>query len=625
MKSKGLLLIFLFSALFSVAQNSDSIWVYSNYIKKQETIKMRDGIKLFTTIYEPKDQKEKHPILMVRTPYSCAPYEPGEISGRLWKTYLIEYLKEGYIFVIQDVRGRWMSEGVYEDVRPFIKNKKPKETDESTDTYDAIDWLVKNVKNNNGNVGVFGISYPGFYATEASLSNHPALKAVSPQAPVTEWFLGDDFHHNGALAIMDAFSFYYSFGMPRPKPTKVGNPGFDFPVKDNYAFYLRTGAFKNFEQLFTDSIRFWKQLSQHPNYDQFWKQRDARSGCYNVKPVMMVVGGLFDAEDCYGAWNLYKALKKQSPQTNSRLVMGPWSHGGWGGRANGGNLGNVLFGAKHSEWYQKNIEIKYFNYYLKGKGSIEDLANATVFFSGENKWYTFDNWPPVSEAKALYFQESGGLSFNKPTMEKSFSKYTSDPKKPVPYADGIHLGRTKEYMIDDQRFASRRTDVITFQTDILAEDVKVGGVLKAFLKTSISTTDADFVVKLIDVFPDDFKYDSLYCCKEEKFDAPMGGYQMLVRGEIMRGRYRKSFENPEAFTPMKVEDVNFELPDVAHTFKKGHRIMVQIQSSWFPLFDRNPQEFVNIYTCNDTDFRRADIWIFHNSSSASYIELPIIK
>lgn len=625
MSFKSILLVFLFSVSVSFAQNADSIWVANNYSKKEVTIKMRDGINLFTTIYEPKDQKEKHPFLMVRSPYSCAPYGKDSISPRLYKTYLIEYLKEGYIFVVQDVRGRWMSEGVYEDVRPFIKNKKPKDIDESTDTYDAIDWLVKNVKNNNGNVGVFGISYPGFYATEAALCNHPSLKAVSPQAPVTEWFLGDDFHHNGALAIMDAFGFYYGFGMPHPKPTKKHGAGFSFPIQDNYSFYLRTGAFKNFEKLFADSIRFWYQLSKHPNYDQFWKDRDARSGCYNIKPAMMVVGGLFDAEDCYGAWNLYKAIQKQSPQTNNRLVMGPWSHGGWGGRATGGNLGNILFGAKHSEWYQKNIEIKFFNYYLKNKGSVDDLAKANIFFSGENKWYTFDNWPPASEPKSLYLGEGGNLSFNKPTQESSFTKYTSDPKKPVPYADGIHLGRTKEYMVDDQRFAGRRTDVITFQTEILTNDVKIGGVLKAFLKTAITGTDADFVVKLIDVFPDDFKYDSLYCCKEEKFDKNMSGYQMLVRGEIMRGRYRKSFEDPEAFTPNKVEDVNFELPDVAHTFKKGHRIMVQIQSSWFPLFDRNPQKFVNIYTCEDTDFAPCDISIYHNYGNASYIELPIIK
>lgn len=589
-------------------------------------IKMRDGIKLFTAIYEPKDNSEKHPILIVRTPYSCGPYGETNFSPRLYRTYWKDYLREGYILVIQDVRGKYMSEGVYEDVRPYIKNKKNKtDIDESTDAYDAIDWLVKNVKNNNGNVGTFGISYPGFYATMTALSNHPNLKAVSPQAPVTEWFLGDDFHHNGAFAIMDAFGFYYSFGMPRPVPTTSGSPGFTFPNGDNYEFYLKVGAFKNFEPMFKDTIRFWKQLSQHPNYDQFWKDRDARRACYNIKPAVMVVGGLFDAEDCYGAWNLYKAISKQSPQTKTHLTMGPWVHGGWS-RGEGSYLGNVRFESKTAEYYQKNIEEKFFQYYLKGKGTITDLATSTVFFSGENKWHTYSSWPPVKVIPTpIYLGENETLSFSKPTKENSFSSYTSNPNKPVPYTEDVHLGRTREYMTDDQRFASRRTDVLTFKTDTLKEDVTLGGVLKACIKTAISTTDADFVVKLIDVFPDYFEYDSSTCCKGVKNEVEMAGYQMLVRGEIMRGRYRKSFENPEAFTPNKIEDVTFELPDVAHTFKKGHRIMIQIQSSWFPLFDRNPQQFVNIYTCSDKDFISSDVKVFHNKDNASYVELPLIK
>jgi len=337
----------------------------------------------------------------------------------------------------------------------------------------------------------------------------------------------------------------------------------------------------------------------------------------------MVVGGLFDAEDCYGAWNLYKAINKQSPQTKSSLVMGPWVHGGWS-RGTGGYLGNVRFGSKTAEYYQANIETKFFNYYLKNKGSISDLSTATVFFSGENNWHTFDAWPPKNtNYKALYFGENESLSFSKPTNDNSFSNYISNPKKPVPYTEDVHLRRTSEYMTDDQRFASRRTDVLVYKTEILEMDVMVAGALKAFIKTAISTTDVDFVVKLIDVFPEDFKYDSTYCCKGAEPEEVLGGYQMLVRGEIMRGRFRKSFENPEAFTPNKIEDVNFELPDVAHTFKKGHRIMVQIQSSWFPLFDRNPQQFVNPYTCSDKDFISSEIKVYHNKNNASYIELPL--
>jgi len=624
--SKYLLASFILISSFAIGQINDSSWVCSNYTKKEVSIKMRDGIKLFTAIYEPKDQSEKHPILIVRTPYSCSPYGETNFSTRLYKTYWKDYLREGYILVIQDVRGKYMSEGVYEDVRPFIKNKKSKtEIDESTDAYDAIDWLVKNVKNNNGNVGTFGISYPGFYATMTALSNHPNLKAVSPQAPVTEWFLGDDFHHNGAFAMMDAFGFYYSFGMPRPVPTTSSAPGFTFPSSDNYDFYLKVGAFKNFEPMFKDSIRFWKQLALHPNYDQFWKDRDARRACYNIKPAVMVVGGLFDAEDCYGAWNLYKAIAKQSPQTKTNLTMGPWVHGGWS-RGDGTFLGNIRFESKTAEYYQKNIEEKFFHYYLKGKGTVTDLATANVFFTGENVWRTFPTWPSANvTAKALYLGENESLSFTKPSKENAYSAYTSNPNKPVPYTEDVHLGRTREYMTDDQRFASRRTDVLTFKTDTLTEDLTLGGVLKACLKTAISTTDADFVVKLIDVFPDYFEYDSTVCCKGVKNEVEMAGYQMLVRGEIMRGRYRKSFENPEAFTPNKIEEVTFDLPDVAHTFKKGHRIMVQIQSSWFPLFDRNPQQFVNIYTCENKDFISSDIKVYHNKDNASYIELPIIK
>jgi uncharacterized protein len=621
----SLFLILSLSFSKSRAQNTDSLWVIQNYTKKEVKIKMRDGVHLFTSIYAPKNNSEKHPILMMRTPYSCAPYGENIFSPRLYKTYWLNYLKEGYIIVTQDVRGKYMSEGVFEDVRPLKSPKDKNGVDESTDSYDAINWLVKNIANNNGRVGVFGISYPGFYSTMAAASNHPNLKAVSPQAPVTEWFLGDDFHHNGAFALMDAFSFYYSFGMPRPQPSTSGAPGFKFPNKDNYEFYLGVGAFKNFEKLFTDTIRFWKQLSAHPNYDEFWQKRDARKAAINLKPAMLVVGGLFDAEDCYGAWNLYKAIEKQSPKTSNKLVMGPWSHGGWS-RGDGSNLGNVRFGQKTSPYYQKNLEQVFFDYHLKDKGEINKLAEASIFITGENKWRFFDSWPPSNtQNKALYLSENGGLSFSKPNQDNAFSSYISDPQKPVPYTGHVHLGRTKEYMSDDQRFASRRTDVLSFKTEILNEDITLAGELKAVLKTIISTTDADFVVKLIDVFPDDFSYDSSYCCKGVTHEAEMAGYQMLVRGEIMRGRYRNSFENPEAFSPGKTEDVSFYLPDVAHTFKKGHRIMIQIQSSWFPLFDRNPQQFVNIYTCNNEDFIKSEIKILHNRTNSSYIELPILK
>jgi putative CocE/NonD family hydrolase len=608
-----LLLIIL--PFMAMSQQDDSTWFKKNYIKKEIYIPMRDGVKLFTSVYLPENNKEKHPILMTRTPYSAAPY--GKEYRTFWKNHYNQYLKENYIMVIQDVRGRWMSEGKFVDVRPFNPNKKAGDIDEATDTYDTVDWLIKNLENNNGNVGVFGISYPGFYSTMAAFSQHPAVKAVSPQAPVTEWFVGDDFHHNGAFFQMDAFAFYSGFGQPRPQPTTVGPKGFQFPTGDHYDFYLRTGAVSNLTKLMGDSIEFWKDLMSHPDYDAFWKARNTRNFVSNIPAATntLVVGGLFDAEDCFGAWNLYKAIEQKS-KNNNKLVMGPWYHGQWASTS-GTHLGNVQFNSNTSEWYANNIEIPYFNYHLKGKGDLK-MAEATIFFSGENNWKLFSHWPPVEmKERNIYLQPNGKLGWNKAATANGFSEYVSDPSKPVPYTEDVHTGRTKEYMTDDQRFASRRTDVLVFSTDVLNEDLTLAGPVIADLLVSISGTDADFVVKLIDVFPDDFK----------NSDSPkyiMNGYQMLVRGEIMRGKYRNSFEKPEPFVPNKTTPVKFALPDVAHTFKKGHKLMIQIQSSWFPLVDRNPQQFMDIYHAKDNDFKKATIRVLHNAAQGSKIVLPVV-
>jgi len=622
-----LLILFLFFPVYFFAQNAqDSAWIRDNYYKIERYIPMRDGVKLFTSIYIPKDTTELHPILMRRTPYSCAPYGENNFQA-FWNTHLRYYFRENYIYVIQDVRGRWMSEGEFTDVRPFNKNKAGNETDEASDTYDAIEWLIKNIPYNNNRVGTFGISYPGFYTTMTAASNHPALKAASPQAPVTNWFIGDDFHHNGAFFPMDGFVFYSSFGKPRTQPTTVGSPGYNFKIRDNYKFYLDAGTTKKLAELIGDSIRFWHEMYQHPDYDDWWKARDARGAMYDIKPAMLTVGGLFDAEDCWGAWNLYKAIEKQSPQTNNKIVMGPWYHGQWASN-DGTRLGNIRFDANTSHWYQNNIEIPFFNYYLKGKGSITKMAEATIFITGENKWKEFNQWPPAEKTdKPIYLHANGTLSWNKPTDKKSFSEYISDPAHPVPYTEDVHFSRTREYMTDDQRFASRRPDVLTFETDVLTEDLTLTGPVIADLLVSISSTDADFVVKLIDVFPDDFRYpgDINQPNRSAGGSYPMGGYQMLVRGEIMRGRYRNSFEKPEPFKPHKIEKVKFELPDVAHTFKKGHKLMIQIQSSWFPLADRNPQQFVNIYKAEKTDYIKSTIKIFHDENNASAILLPVLK
>ena len=622
------LLILCLPLAVGAQHEQDSAWTRENYTKRELYIPMRDGVKLFTAVYMPKDATEKHPILLTRTPYSCAPYGDTLYPANLWTQHLRYYLREGYIIVRQDVRGRWMSEGEFADVRPFNKSKQsPTEIDEASDTYDAIDWMVKNLPNNNGNVGVFGISYPGFYSTMAAASGHPALKAVSPQAPVTDWFMGDDFHHNGAFFQMDGFRFYSSFGKPRPAPTRVGPKGFDFPVRDAYKFYLDAGSLTTLAKYMGDSIRFWKEMYAHPDYDDWWKARDARRVMYDIKPAMLVVGGLFDAEDCFGAWNLYKAIEQQSPSTNNKIVMGPWYHGQWASR-DGSFLGNVKFGTNTSLWYQNNIEIPFFNYYLKGKGADPKLPEASIFFTGVNEWKKFDHWPPSgSKEQELFLSDNHSLSWQKPTGKTSPYTYISDPAHPVPYTEDVHFSRTREYMTDDQRFASRRTDVLTFETAPLENDLTLAGPLVANLKASITGTDADFVVKLIDVFPDNFSYPGDISQPNRALGGsyPMGGYQMLVRGEIMRGRYRNSFTTPVPFRPGKIETVKFSLPDVAHTFKKGHRLMIQVQSSWFPLADRNPQTFVNIYQAEAKDFKPATISIYHDGTNSSSIILPVLN
>ena len=607
--------------------HADSAWLVTHYTKREVYIPTRDGIRLYTAIYEPTDRLTDHPILLNRSPYSIAPYGDSLFKA-FWNTPYMTYFKDNYIVVMQDVRGRYMSEGEFVDVRPYMGDKKKDAIDESTDTYDVIDWLVKNVNMNNGKVGAFGISYPGFYATMAAISGHPALKAVSPQAPVTDWFQGDDFHHNGAFMLMDGFNFYTFFGKPRPEPTTKNATGFQYYTKDNYNFYLNAGSLKDVAALMGDSIKFWHQLYSHPNYDYFWKERNARNFVQHIPDTTatLVVGGLFDAEDCFGAWNLYQAIAAKTKNSN-KIVMGPWSHGGWS-RGTGEFLGNVRFGSKTADWYHENIEKPFFDYYLLGKGDITKISYATIFFSGANEWRKYEVWPPVAtEDKKIFLHTNGTLTWlASPTAGTDiYNKYTSDPAKPVPYADGIHMQRTREYMDDDQRFAARRPDVLVYKTDSLTDDVTLAGPVIADLFTSISTTDADFIVKIIDVFPDNFVYTEATDGKGNGKDYPMGGYQMLVRGEVMRGRYRNSFETPEAFTPGEVTEVKYTLPDVAHVFKKGHRIMVQVQSSWFPLVDRNPQQFIDIYTCSKNDFISSDIKIYCSKDHPSSIILPIMK
>ena len=589
------------------------------YDKKEVYITMRDGVRLFTSVYTPKNSSVAHPILMNRTPYNIEPGGPDNFN------YFVQgysrYIDEEYIMVFQDVRGKYMSEGVYEDIRPFIPVKKnKKETDETTDTWDTVEWLIKTVANNNGNVGIFGISYPGFYSTMGIINAHPAVKAVSPQAPVTAWFIGDDFHHNGAFFLLDCFPFYYSFGQPRREPSREGAPGFKWPVPDNYEFFMSMGAVKNIApKYFGDSIKFWNDAFAHPDYDDFWKARDPRQHLKNVKPAVMTVGGWFDAEDLYGALNIYEAIETQNPPAvNNYLVMGPWSHSQWAaGEAN--NLGNISWGMDANKKFQEQ-ELKFFNHYLKNEGPNE-MAEATIYVTGSNEWRNFNTWPPKNIVeKKLFFHPSEIASFSAPAVNNNFDEYVSDPMNPVPYTEDVHSGRPASYMTDDQRFASRRPDVMVYQTAILTEDITLTGPLTADLFVSTTGTDADYVVKLIDVFPSDLKAE-----RERNQRVPPGGYQMLVRGEVLRGKYRNSFEKPEPFEPGKITEVKYEIPDVAHTFKKGHRIMIQVQNSWFPLVDRNPQKFVNIYECSDDDFQKATHRIYHDTQNPSHLKVNVLQ
>lgn len=621
------LLILLCSASKAQTEDRES-YIRSHYTKKEVYITMRDGVKLFTSIYTPKDQSKTYPFLIARTPYSLNPYGESEYPGSLVPSML--FVKEGYIFVYQDVRGRWMSEGNFEDVRPYNPDKKNRnDIDESSDTYDTVDWLIKNVSSNNGKAGIYGISYPGFYASASLPGAHPAVKAVSPQAPVTDWFIGDDFHHNGAFMLIDAFTFYSVFGVPRPKPITPDNgpEPFQFHSTDSYKFFLDLGPLKNVQaRYFGDTIKFWNDLMIHGTYDKFWKDRNIRPHLKDLKPATMVVGGLYDAEDCFGALHTYEAIEKQNHGNNNTLVMGPWFHGGWSGGTGGwyGEAGEIFCDINTdkptSTWYQENIEFPFFQKYLKDKPGPE-LPEATIFETGSNKWRRYETWPPENVSQmSLYFNQNGILSFTAPGEENSFDEYVSDPSDPVPYDSGIHLRRTNEYMINDQRFAAQRADVKTYRTGELKEDITLAGPVIASLLVSTTGTDADYVVKLIDVYPDD------YADTEEKCtNMQIGGYQMLVRAEVMRGKFRNNYENPEPFIPGAITPVKYNMPDVAHCFRKGHRIMIQVQNSWFPLVDRNPQIFTDIYHADEKDFQKATHRIYHDKEHPSSVIINVLK
>jgi putative CocE/NonD family hydrolase len=595
-------------------------YIRQNYTKHEVMIPMRDGVRLFTSIYVPKDRSRTYPILLLRTPYSVAPYGIDNYRASLGPASE-KFMRDGYIFVYQDVRGRGRSEGEFVHVRPHIPNKKAKtDVDESSDTYDTIDWLVKNIGGSNGRVGMWGISYPGFYAAMGALDAHPALKAVSPQAPVINWFIGDDFRHNGALFLVHAFNFLSMFGRPRPSEAVLAGSRFEIDGPDAYTFHLSVGPLANYdEKLFKGQVKFWRELLENDTYNDFWKARDLRQHLVNMKPAMLTVGGWFDAEDVYGPLRLYESAEKQNPGAVNLLVEGPWSHGSWA-RSDGSSLGNISFASNTSKFFQDEIEYVFFAQHLKGEAPARPLPEAFVFETGRNEWHRMEAWPPKDAKKrTYYFREEGRLLTDAPAAAEAFDEYLSDPNRPVPFLPYIDRGMNYNYMTDDQRFAATRPDVLVYQTEPLEQDVRVAGPLRAILHVSTTGTDADWVVKLVDVFPNDAP-DPQPNPKEIR----MGGYQMLVRGEPFRGRFRTGFDKPTPFTPGKVELVEFELPDVFHTFRRGHRIMIHVQSSWFPLVDRNPQKFVRIHEAKASDFIRATHRVYRSKQAASAVILPVV-
>ena len=616
-KIVAILLLCLFFRQVSAQINADSVYVKANYQKYEYQIPMRDGKKLFTSVYVPKDQTKKYPLMMDRTPYSVAPYGADLYRRSLGPSSL--FLQDGYIFVYQDVRGRWMSEGIYEEMTPEKDTHPTKnDVDEGTDTYDTIDWLLKNIPNNNGKVGVWGISYPGFYTTTALLSRHPALVAASPQAPIADLYRDDAFH-NGAFMLVANFGFYPGFtNRQDDKPTQRRGARFDAGTEDGYDFFMKMGTMKSSNDMYyKDTIRLWNEMLDHPDYDQHWKDRNVLPHLTDIKTATLVTGGLYDAEDLYGAINTYKTIVKNNPATPAYFAMGPWVHGGWA-RGNGDHLGDVGFGGATAAFYRENIEFKFFSHYLKGTDL--NLQPVSVFETGVNQWKTYKTWPPKeSQEKNLYFLPNGKLSFDPPKTNASFDSYISDPNKPVPFINGTSMDMDREYMTADQRFAATRPDVLTYQTDVLDNDITIAGNIWANLKVSTTGTDADWIVKVIDVYPDSTKNTSF-----TGQNVDLSHYEQMVRGEAMRGKYRNSFSKPEPFVPSKITPVNFELQDVLHTFKKGHRIMVQVQSTWFPLIDRNPQKFMNIMKATPADFQKVTQKVYTSKEFQSFLKVRVM-
>ncbi|MFC2133427.1 CocE/NonD family hydrolase [Bacteroidota bacterium] len=623
MSNKQISITLLLAILLTVNSVINAQEIAAKYNKSEHRVEMRDGKTLFTAIYTPKDNTKNYPIILFRTPYSCQPYGVENFANIQSWGVPPKFVEEGCIFVTQDVRGRFMSEGEFVDMRPHIVNKKSnQDLDESSDTYDTIEWLIANVKNHNGKVGMLGNSYPGFYAAMGAIDAHPALKAVAPMAPLADWWKGDDVHHNGAFCLLQNFIFF-QYMSPRQGLTQNWPSPQAYASPDAYNFFRELGSLSNAnDKFFKGKIPFWNDCAEHEAYDEYWQARNNLQYFNNVTPAVLTIGGWYDSEDNYGHINIYKSIEEKNPGIYNGIVAGPWIHGGWF-RTPGDSLGDTYFGAKWSDFYRDNIITPYFEHFLYGKGKL-DLPEAYMFDTGAKKWDKFDRWPPANVTpETLYFSDNEKLSFSSPD-KNGYDEYVSDPGKPVPYTSFFHdsrLSYSKPYMIEDQRFASSRTDVLVYETEPLTEDITISGPLTAELFVSTTGTDADFVVKLIDVYPD-FD-DAIYF--PAPTDVEWGGYQALVRYEIMRGKFRNDPAKPEPFEPGKVTEVEFGLNSVNHTFKKGHKIMVQIQSSFFPFFDMNPQTFINVFKAKDSDFVKASHKIFRTDKYPSNIKFTQLK
>jgi len=623
---KKVFVLFLFiCALTSSAQtenpyspSQDSLYIQENYNKAEYMVSMRDGVKLFTQVYIPKDLSVPHPFIINRTPYGCSPYGVDKARYRISPNPFM--IRDNYIVVYQDVRGRWASEGAFVEMTPQLDVKKKKtDVDESSDTYDTIEWLIKNIKNNNGKAGQWGISYPGFYTSAGALSQHPALKASSPQAPIAD-LRRDDAFHNGAFMLAANFGFYTYF-QEHIQPTKTNMASlFEMDSPDGYQFYLNMGSLKNAETVYyKNRNKYFHHNFENPDYNSHWKTRNLLPHLKNIEHAVMVVGGWYDAEDLYGTFKTYQTIEKQNPGIANIFVVGPWVHGGWAG-SSGASLGDVNFGQKTAPFYQETIEARFFKHHLINNKLPLNLPEATLFNTGTNQWRQFDTYPPKNiKSKPLYFHPNGELNFEAPVADDSFDEFLSDPAHPVPYSAKINDDVIRSYMVEDQRFASQRPDVLSYQTESLTEELTLAGSSLAMLKVAVTGTDADWIVKIIDVYPNDTPADP------KKPGIVYGGFQQMIRSEIIRGKYRNNPEKPEPFIPNQITEVSLELQDVLHTFKKGHRIMIQIQSSCFPWADRNPQTFTNIFEAKESDYQKAFHRLYHNAQAASFIRVGILE